>query len=86
MSAWMLMPQEVEPVDGAFANISELVFTTAALAQIGEESILLALATLARTGIVRRLDVFQVLKRDDGEKIYAVDEDGRVTLMLPGDW
>lgn len=86
MSSWTLAPQEVAPEQGAFTSMNEVVITSAALKALGEEAVLGAIGTLARHGITGKLDYFQVLRRDDGARLYAIDEEGRITLMLPEDW
>lgn len=86
MNCWSLAPQEVTPESGSFTAMNEVVITTAALDALGEESLLGAIGLLARHGITRKLDYFQVLLGADGTRLYAVDDDGRVTLMLPEDW
>jgi len=86
MSRWSLAQQEVTPVSGAFTAIAEVVVTKAAFDALGEEAVLGAIGVLARNGISRKLDYFQVLLGADGARLYAVDDDGRVTLMLPEDW
>lgn len=86
MSSWTLAPQEVTPEEGAFTAMNEVVITSAALAALGEEAVLGAIGMLARHGITTKLDCFQVLRRDDGARLYAIDEEGRITLMLPEDW
>ncbi|MDP2342269.1 MAG: hypothetical protein Q8O67_15035 [Deltaproteobacteria bacterium] len=86
MSSWTLAPQEVTPEVGAFTAMSEVVITRAALDAFGEEAVLSAIGMLARHGIAGKLDYFQVLRRGDGARLYAVDEEGRITLMLPEDW
>jgi hypothetical protein len=86
MSSWSLAPQEVTPESGSFTAIAEVVVTKTAIDALGEAAVLGAVAMLARHGITRRLDYFQVLLGPDGTRLYAVDDDGRVTLMLPEDW
>lgn len=86
MSSWSLAPQEVTPETGSFTAMNEVVITTTALNALGEEAVLAALGMLARQGITRRLDYFQVLLGENGRRLYAVDDEGTVTLMLPEDW
>lgn len=86
MTSWSLAPQEVTPECGSFTAMNEVVITTAALSALGEEAVLAALGMLARQGITRKLDYFQVLLAENGTRLYAVDDDGSVTLMLPEDW
>lgn len=87
MSTWKLAPQERSPVEGSFTAIDELLVTAGALALFGDAEIQQAIAVLATAAIVTKLEHFQVLERgDDGQVLYAADEDGRVTLMLPEDW
>ena len=86
MSSWSLAPQEVTPESGSFAAMNQVVITSAALNSLGEEAVLAALGMLARQGITRKLDYFQVLLGEDGTRLYAVDDDGSITLMLPEDW
>lgn len=86
MSRWILAPQEVTPETGSFTAMNEVVITTTALDALGEEAVVAALGMLARQGITWRLDYFQVLLGENGRRLYAVDDDGSVTLMLPEDW
>ena len=86
MTSWSLVPQEATPESGSFTAMNEVVITSAALDALGEEALLGAIGMLARHGITRKLENFQVLRRDDGARLYAIDEEGRITLMLPEDW
>ena len=86
MTSWSLAPQEVTPESGSFTAMNVVVITTAALSALGEEAVLAALGMLVRQGITRKLDYFQVLLGENGTRLYAVDDDGSVTLMLPEDW
>jgi hypothetical protein len=86
MTTWKLLPQEHTPNEGAFCAIDELVVTRSALELFGEVEVQRALVILVTGAIVARLDYFQVIERDDAQCLYAVDDDGVVTLMLPEDW
>ena len=86
MTLWRLAPQEVTPESGSFTAIAEVVVTKTAIDALGEAAVLGAVAMLARQGITRRLDYFQVLLGENERRLYAVDDDGSVTLMLPEDW
>ena len=86
MTLWSLAPQEVTPESGSFTAMNEVVITTAALDTLGEEAVLAALGMLVRQGITRKLDYFQELVGENGRRLYAVDDDGSVTIMLPEDW
>lgn len=87
MTAWKLLAQEQTPSEGAFCAIDELLVTRAALELFGDVEVQRALAVLVTAAIVRKLDTFQVIERDDGECLYAVDDGaGVITLLLPGDY
>ncbi len=86
MTMWKLLPQEQTPPEGCFCAIDELLVTRAALDLFGDAEVQRALVVLVTGAITRKLDRFQVIERDDGECLYAVDDDGVVTLLLPGDY
>lgn len=90
VTRWRLAPQEGDPDDGAFIDVFTISFSHAALELFGEAELMLALATLVKTALVKRLDAFQVLERvvdgvADGEMLFAVDRVGHVCLMLSTD-
>lgn len=87
MTMWKLLPQERMPEDeGAFCAIDELLVPCGVVALFGDVEVQRALAVLVTGAIVNKLDRFQVIERDDGECLYAIDDDGVVTLLLPEDY
>jgi len=87
MSAWKLLSQERTPTEGSFAAIDALVVTRKAIDLFGENEVERAIVALAKAAIVTKLDRFQVIEHvGTAECLYAVDESGLVTLMLPEDW
>ena len=83
---WTLRPQEYTPDDGHFANVEMVLVTTAAMRKVGRAEIAAALAALATAGITQRLDHLQLLERNDGVRLYAIDDGSAVTILLPDDW
>lgn len=85
---WTLRAQGyTPPEDGHFVGIEAVLVTSSALRRVGANEIAGALAALAIAGVMRRLDHFQVLEREeDGVRLYAIDDRRAVTFLLPDDW